>query len=216
MAPTPVDNNSTPQPTELPKGNAWGTAGIVAVSIFGFFVVALTATLIGFYLHRRSERNKLPPQNRPTSYHPFRTSSDKSGLLANAAPSPENDKAVMFARERDSSVSLVVNTNLHHGKIDRRVSVETPSLIPLHVTPADETHNPMDGSSTPSGGSGVSNGSSRFSRGSIALSPVPLEGGDLGSRTRARSTSTSSVRYYSNTPTEVAPQIPKIVHTPSQ
>lgn len=105
--------------------------------------------------------------------------------------------------------------------------METVSLIPLHVTPAEEAHDPIEGAtSIGSGVSALSSSSSRYSvdmrgtRGSLALSPIAAEDdGDLGSRrTRPRSTSAASARYYERTPTDPAPvqPIPTIVHTPSQ
>lgn len=188
-------------------------------SVFLFLAVSLIVTLVAFWFHKRAERNKLPPEKRPSSYHPFRTqSSDKSSLLANAAPSPEDDKSSMFSRDRSTSVSLYVDTDV----VDKRASMENVSLIPLHITPAEETHDPMDRTtSVGSRVSALSRGSSRYSTGasSLALSPIQQnEDGDLGTSSRPRSTSTTSMRYYSTTPTdrESAPQIPKIVHTPSE
>ncbi|KAF2002783.1 hypothetical protein P154DRAFT_122705 [Amniculicola lignicola CBS 123094] len=223
MAPTPANGNENSlKATDAPKpsNGKMTTPTIVSLSIFCFFLVAITITVVGFWFHRRAERNKLPPEHRPASYHPFRTnSSPKSGLLANAAPAPErsDDKASMFSRERSrSNVSLYVDT----AHIDRRESMETVSLIPLTITPAEEVHNPMHRPMTESYGSSVS--SSKYSvssGGSMGLSAIPVpEEQDMGMRkTRTRSTSTLSARYYETTPTDLSPQlpIPKIVHTPS-
>lgn len=217
MAPTPVDNQpKAPEQTSEPEKGGLSTASIVGIAIFAFFVVAVGVTFIAFYFHKRSERNKLPPEKRPASYHPFRTESAKSSLLANAAPSPEDDKSSMFSRDRNSSLSLYVDTDNH----DKRHSTDTVSLIPLHVTPAEEDRDPFD--RTNSVGSGVSRYSTTTSGGSLGIRQIPVpeetEERDLGVRpqTRARSTSTASTRYYeANSPLESAPPIPKIVTTPS-
>ncbi|KAF2740044.1 hypothetical protein EJ04DRAFT_264533 [Polyplosphaeria fusca] len=217
MAPTPsATATSAPTATAAAKASEgkWSTASIVGVSFFVFFLLAFAITVAAYYYHRRAERNKLPPEARPTSYHPFRTLShtDKSGLLANAAPDPEDDKRSMFSRKSRSSVSLYVDSE--HGP-DRR-SMDTVSLIPLHITPGDEVDDPMDNST----GSGVT-ASSTSTRGSLGLSTIPVpqeQEQDLGvPKTRVRSSSAASARYYEVTPTETTPpvQIPKIVHTPS-
>jgi hypothetical protein len=217
MAPTPVDTQpKAPEQTGEANKGGLSTASIVGIAFFAFFAVALGITFIAYYFHKRSERNKLPPEKRPASYHPFRTNSAKSSLLANAAPSPEDDKSSMFSRDRNSSLSLYVDTDSH----DRRHSTDTVSLIPLHVTPAEEDHDPFN--RMDSVGSGVSRYSTTSSGGSLGVRqiPVPEEVAerDLGVRpqTRARSTSSASARYYeSNSPLESHPQIPKIVTTPS-
>lgn len=210
MAPRPLtDALSEPKPTTHHfEKRGLGTASIVSIVIFTFFSLTFIITSAAWWYHKRAERNKLPPEKRPVSYQPWRTESYESSLLKNAAPSPEDDKSSMFSRDRNSSLSLYVDTETH----DRRASMETASLIPLHVTPVDEAHDPMDRKT--SVGSGVS-GLSRYSRGSLAPE-VEGEGEDLGLRkTRPRSTSATSTRYYEVTPTDVSPQIPKIVHTPS-
>lgn len=228
MAPTPVDvQPASPEPSKPADKGGIGTPSIVGISVFAFFGLCFLVTFVAFYFHRRAERNKLPPEKRPTSYRPFRTaSSDKSGLLANAAPSPEEDKSSMFSRDRGSSLSLYVDTDLHNDR-RKRASMDTVSLIPLHVTPAEEVHDPLSRTES-SVGSGVSS-ISRYSvdtgrvgslSGSLGgtLSVRSPEEEDLGVRkTRPRSTSSTSVRYYGVTPTDpmMAPQIPKIVHTPS-
>jgi len=208
MAPISTANNHSTK--TLVKRGGIGTGSIVGISLLIFFAVGFAVTLTAYFLWKRSERNKLPPEHRPVSYHPFRTNSAKSSLLANQAPTPEDDKTTMFARDRGASLSLYVDTDIH----DRRKSVDAVPLIPLQITPAEDVHNPMD--RTISVGSGVS---ARHS-----LSPsVNVSEEDLGSRrTRPRSTSTTSPRYYTVSPIHEtgpvpfsAPQIPKIVHTPS-
>ncbi|KAF2019114.1 hypothetical protein BU24DRAFT_405826 [Aaosphaeria arxii CBS 175.79] len=201
---------------EKPKENSWSTAAIVSLSIFTFITVSTIVTITAYYLHRRAQHKKLPPEMRPVSYHPFRTqSSDKAALLQNGAPSPEEDKTSMFSRDRGSSLSLYVDTQ-HQ---DRRASMETINLIPLHVTPAEEARDPL--SQNDSNGSGVS-GSSRSSRRTsdtlgVSTISVPEGAASVGGRpTRPRSTSSTSQRYYEVTTTNPSPQVPKIVHTPSE
>jgi hypothetical protein len=215
MAPVPAD--ITHAKRVLHKRGI-GTGSAVGIGLLCFFAIGFGITLTLYFLHRRRERNKLPPEHRPASYRPFRTNSQKSGLLANQAPSPEDDKSSMFSRDdRSSRLSLYVDTETVDN---RRASVDTIPLIPLHVTPAEDVHDPLERST--SVGSGVSRHSLKPS------GTMPLEQ-DLGTqRTRPRSTSTSSTRYYSyegNSPLSqtddrtgsVSPplQIPKIVHTPS-
>jgi LysM repeat protein len=231
MAPLPaetqaqtIDENSTKQ-----GGQPWTTATIVVGAVFLFFALAFIGTVIAFYFHKRKLHKKLPAEHRTKSYHPFRTeTSDKSSLLADAHTSDE-ERSSMFSRER-SSVSVYVDTEPANRRVSSQ-SMETVSLIPLHVA-QPERHESLTGEI--SNGSGVSGSSSRYSRGSMSLSPIQQEDGDLGSRSsRPRSTSTSSVRYYgkkegepdsttwktSNAPhTGMAqppqlPEIPRIVHT---
>ena len=215
MAPTPADNQpEQPQPTTTPSSGGISTASIVGIVVFGLFVIGIVGSIIAFYLHKRAERMKLPPEHRPVSYHPFRTESYKARLLDDAASPERDDKESMFSRDRGSSLSLYVDTDSH----DHRRSMETVSLIPLHVTPAEEVHDPMENQNT-SMGTGVSGTSmySRNSRGSLTpISPLTAHGeeADLGVRkTRPRSTSSTSVRYYEVSPD--APAVPKIVHTVS-
>ena len=212
MAPTPVNDQPTPTPTDTPTPDkSWSTGSIIVAGVFGFIFLCLIATAIAYWITKRKARSKLPPEHRRPSYHPFRTeSSDRKGLLENQAPSPEEDRSSMFSRDRSrSSVSLFVPAEV----LDRRPSLEQVNLIPLHITPAEEAHDPI--AAKASNGSGVSNGS----RISLGLAPIQT-GESLTSHppTRPRSTSTTSMRYYSsNSPeTNSAPQIPKIVHTPSQ
>ncbi|KAF2182252.1 hypothetical protein K469DRAFT_691477 [Zopfia rhizophila CBS 207.26] len=226
MAPTPADDAplSPPSPSssEPAKQGFWGTATIVSVAIFGFFIIAFAITLTAYCLHKRAQRKKLPPSHRGSTYRPFRTNSTESGLLANVAPTPEADeRSSMFSKDRSSSVSLYIPEE--HG--DRRQSMETVSLIPLHITHAEEIRDPMDRmNSTGSGVSDLSRGSSRISSntsGSLGIRnlPIPEEAleADPGvRRMRPRSTSTASVRYYEMNAREPAPEVPTILHTPSQ
>ena len=214
MAPTPSDAQPSAAPVDSPTPtNSWSTGAIVVAAVFGFILVCLIATAITFCIRKRKARSKLPPQHQRPSYHPFRTvSSDRKGLLENQAPSPDEDKTTMFSRDRSrSSVSLYVPAEV----MERRPSLEQVSLIPLHVTPAEEVQDPV--SAAGSNGSGVSK-SSKGSRISLGLSPVHTNDNSTSvPKTRPRSTSTTSVRYYSGTSSDNSsiPQIPKIVHTAS-
>ncbi|KAJ4354537.1 uncharacterized protein N0V89_006274 [Didymosphaeria variabile] len=232
MAPLPADNQTIDQEsTSKDGGKSWTTATIVVGAVFLFLLLAFIATMIVFYIHKRKLRSKLPAEHRPRSYHPFRTeTTDKSSLLA-GAQTPDEEHSSMYSRER-SSVSVYVDAEPPVGKRVSSQSMETVSLIPLHVTPAGRQESLAGEISNGSGVSALSS-SSRYSRGSLSLSPmspVHQEDGDLGTRpNRLRSTSTSSVRYYSglpdnntwktsNTPdinaaSQQPPEIPKIVHT---
>lgn len=141
----------------------------------------------------------------------------------------------MFSRDRTSSLALYVPEDLDTDR--KRASMETVNLIPLRVTPAeDEVDDPLatagmgrHSSATSSSGSGV------VSRSLSPLTPTldtPVsENGDfMGRKTRNRSSSTASVRYYdqasrsnSRAPSirgyevPVAPPVPvlpAIVHSP--
>jgi hypothetical protein len=216
MAPAPLNDQPNDQPTLQPTDHpapakTWSTGTIIVAAIFGFLFICLVAAVIAFWFNKRKERSKLPPEHRRSSYRPFRTeSSDRKGLLANQVPSLEEDKSAMFSRDRSrSSVSLYVPAEV----IDHRPSMETVNLIPLHITPADEVQDLI--SVATSNGSGASKGS----RVSLGLSSIQTsETSESRPTTRPRSTSTTSMRYYSsNSPESSAtPQIPKIVHTPSQ
>lgn len=232
MAPLPAE--AQPQTTDptTPKepGKTWTTATIVTSAVFLFLLLAFIASTIAFCLHKRKLRNQLPPKHRPRSYHPFRTeSTDKSSLLSDAQ-TPDDDRSSMFSHER-TSVSIYVDTETEAP--NRRVSaqsMESVSLIPLHITTPDR-HESL--TADISNGSGVSASSSRYSRGSLSLSPIHQEDGDLGARPgRPRSTSASSVRYYgrqegvpdsttwktstapyASSEAPQYPEIPRIVHT---
>ncbi|KAF2120432.1 hypothetical protein BDV96DRAFT_594898 [Lophiotrema nucula] len=221
MAPKPVDVQPATQTNTKtePQESRWNTATIVSLSIFAFVIVAFGITVFAFWWHRRAERMKLPPEARPVSYHPFRTASSKQkeGLLANAAPSPEDDKRSMFSRDSRASLSLYVDAE--HHELNKRASMETVSLIPLHITPVDEVHDPFErADSNGTGISGISRSTTATSTDSLGLSTITVPGGedDLGVRkTRQRSSSALSARYYETTPVVPHPQVPKIVHTPS-
>lgn len=140
----------------------------------------------------------------------------------------------MFARDRGSSLSLYVDSGIHNDR-SKRASIDTVSLIPLHVTPpaAEDGQDRGGADYMDSVGSGVS-GTSRYSRStsggsvsrlspstsqsSLGLSgiPVPEESRGNGEKARPRSTSSASVRYYEavNGGGNAMP-VPKIVTTPS-
>ncbi|KAL5407438.1 hypothetical protein PMIN03_007161 [Paraphaeosphaeria minitans] len=226
MAPLPADDQN--QNIDQTAGGKSNTTATIVVGAVLFIGLTFIATIIAFILRKRKLRKQLPAEHRLKSYHPFRTeTTDKSSLLENAQ---NEERSSMFSRERGSSVSVYIDAEpeLANRRVSAR-SMETVSLIPLHVALPDR-HESLTGEI--SNGSGVSALSSRYSRGSISLNPIQQEGGDLGTRpVRPRRTS-SSVRYYgkregsldstawktSNPPhTSVAahqlPEIPRIVHT---
>jgi hypothetical protein len=212
MAPTPTEdsNNLTANPTATPKPDEgyWTKANIAVTAIFALLALTIFAVLLIFYLRRRSQKKKLAHRK-----------SDKAGLLEN------EDKTNMFSSTRHSSVTLYVDEETE-ARNKRRASQDPVPLVPLHVTPVQEVHNPMDfpSTTTASNGSGVSAVSrlSTNTASTMMLSPVSPNGeeGDLSIRQygRPRSTSTTSqkARYYETTPTDPrAPQIPTIIRTPS-
>jgi hypothetical protein len=130
----------------------------------------------------------------------------------------------MFSRDsRHSSVNLYVDES--HAVEGTKKSVETQSLIPLHVSPIEDLRgeDPMDRAAG-SNGSGVSSNSrnsSRFSTtssgGSLGLSAIPVPGQQLNLERPKGTRRLSSARYY-EVGTAVAPpvpMIPKIVHSMS-
>jgi hypothetical protein len=211
MAPTPVEvsNNlaADPSATAKPDEGYWTKANIAVTAVFALLALTIFAVLIIFYLRHRSQKKKLAHRK-----------SDKAGLLEN------EDKTNMFSSTRHSSVTLYVDEETE-ARNKRRASQDPVPLVPLHITPVEEIHNPMDlPSTTASNGSGVS-AISRLSTNTAStmmLSPVSPSGkeGDLSIRQygRPRSTSTTSqkARYYETTPTDPrAPQIPTIIRTTS-
>lgn len=208
MAPTPTDNNLNVEPSSPAKEDPgyWTKANIAVTVVFALLALGIVLALLAFFLHRRIQEKKLS-----------KTTADKAGLLEN------EDRTSMFSRNRESSVTLYVDSEADAQS--KRVSQETTSLIAL--TPVEERRDPMYGN-TGSAGSGVSamsrttTNTNNNTLSSMMLSPVSpnVEEGDLGIRPsgRPRSTSTSSqkARYYETTPTNVEmPPIPKIIRTPS-
>lgn len=210
MAPTPVSDKpllAEPTSTVKPHENYWSKANIAVTIVFGLLALAICLLLLVFYLHRRREKRK--EANRK---------SDRAGLLAH------EDKTNMFSKERHSSVTLYVDTETDARS--KRISQESMNLVPLQVTPHEETRDPIahNDTTTTSNGTGVSSLSqvSTNTASTMMLSPISSgdEEGDLSIRASARPRSTSTVsqraRYYDTTPTNVEmPPIPKIVHTPS-
>jgi hypothetical protein len=206
MAPIP-DNNLIAEPDHKkePSPGYWSKANIALTIVFGLVSLAIILASILFFLHRRAEKKKLEHRK-----------SDKAGLLAN------EDKTNMFSRNRGSSLTLYVDSETDAR--NKRSSADTMHLVPLQVTPVEETRDPI-AATTNSAGSGIS-ALSRQSNGTLStmmLSPIGStsgEDGDLSVRPagRARSTSTASqrARYYETTlMNEAMPPVPMIVHTAS-
>jgi len=207
MAPTPADDNPIPNdetslfadPTAAPKPEAkyWTKANIAFTAIFALLSLIIFVILLSFYLRRRSHKNK----------HANRKS-DKAALLQ------DEDKTSMFSRDRHSSVTLYVDEESEARR--KRASSDTISLIPLQVTPVEDTHDAME-TTAASNGSGVS-AMSRLS--TMMLSPIsPNEDGDLsvrpGGRPRSTSTASQRARYYESTPFDVERQPVPIIVTES-
>lgn len=211
MAPTPVNENLTAEPTSTAQSETgyWTKANIAVTIVFALLALSIFLALLLFCLHRRAEKKK----------HDKRKS-DRAGLLAN------EDKTSMFSRQRESSVTLYVDSEANaHTK---RASTDTMNLVPLQITPVEESRDPLNNNrgSTGSGVSVLSRTSNTNTMSTMLLSPVVgptspnAEEGDLGIRPtgRARSTSSASqrARYYETAPTNVdMPPIPKIIRTPS-
>ncbi|KAF2202949.1 hypothetical protein GQ43DRAFT_430301 [Delitschia confertaspora ATCC 74209] len=238
MAPTPTDGHnpiplqpttSHPKPDEDP--HKLSTASIVALGIFGFFLVCFAVTFIGFCLHKRAQLKRLPPDLRPVStYRPYRNSSDarrsrdKAGLLANAAEVPETPQvddgdrmaSSMFSRHRASSVNLYVPDEQQYDP--KRASMETVSLIP--VIPLNIIPPGAEGTAySPLGRENSNNGRSpdRLSVGTMSLISPTLsrnvsgasavgagEDVDLGVR-KHRHRSSSFTRYYDKNGEQLSP-----------
>ncbi|KAH7385717.1 hypothetical protein BKA66DRAFT_511538 [Pyrenochaeta sp. MPI-SDFR-AT-0127] len=211
MAPTPTnddlaaDPTSSSTPTPTPKPGYWTKANIAVTTVFALLALGVVLALLAFYLHRLLQKKKR------AGLH-----SDKAGLLDN------EDKSSMFSRNRESSVTLYVDSEGDaHSK---RASQDNLNLIPLQITPVEESRDPMNNNrgSTGSGVSMMSRTTNTNTLSSMMLSPVSPSGeeGDLGVRPSGRPRSTSSTsqraRYYESTPTNYEmPPIPKIVRTPS-
>jgi hypothetical protein len=204
MAPTPAANDLSADATSTPNlaSPYWTTVNIVFTAIAGVITFGVLLGAIAFFVYRRKQQAKLA-----------HTASDKAGLL-----SGEERKSSMFSRERQSSVTVYVDSETDSSY--KGGSHEPAPLVPLHIaTPYTDSGRPV--LSTGSGVSSVSR-SSRASSGSSVgsqhLSPISdLEDVNMGPSHsgRPRSTSSSSVRYYSKTPTDSTIPIPKIVHTMS-
>ncbi|CAO2650491.1 Nn.00g017830.m01.CDS01 [Neocucurbitaria sp. VM-36] len=207
MAPTPTGENLAGDPTSSAKPDPgyWTKANIAVTTVFALLALGIFLALLLFFLHRRSQKKKHATPH-----------ADKAGLLAN------EDKTSMFSRNRESSVTLYVDSEVDAQS--KRASQETTSLIPLQITPVEESRDPMNihQESTGSGVSAMSRSTNTNTLSTILLSPIsPIgEEGDLGIRPTGRPRSTSSAsqraRYYETTPQNIAmPPIPKIIRTPS-
>jgi hypothetical protein len=215
MAPTPADNNllvTDPTTPAKPDEGYWTKTNIAVTVVFAILALAIALLSLAFFLRNRSERKKREHRK-----------SDRAGLLEH------EDKTSMFSKERHSSVTLYVDHD--RDAQSKRVSQESMPLVPLQVTPLDETYDPMSraDTTTASNGTGVStvsrlstNTLSTNAMSTIMLSPISPSGeaGDLSIRPtgRARSSSTASqrARYYESTFVSAdVPPVPKIIRTES-
>jgi hypothetical protein len=191
MAPTPVDSvlSASPTSTSKPEGSYWKPANIAFTAVVSALALGVILAAVAFFIYRRRQHKKMAE-----------TTPAKEGLLAG-----EERKSSMFSRERHSSVNVYVDSAENNTSY-KRVSQEPTPLVPLHIA----TEQP-----TTSTGSGISATSrnSTSTLGTMMLSPVSENGSRPAGR--PRSTSTSSVRYYSTTPTDPTIPVPKIVHTSS-
>ena len=209
MAPTPANNGFPADPTSTlnPASPYWTTANITFTVIASVFTFCVLLGAVAFIIHRRRQQAKLAQM-----------SSVKAGLL-----SGEERKSSMFSRERQSSLTVYVDSETDNSY--KGAGHEPAPLVPLHIaTPYTDSGLPVlstgSGVSSISRSSRSSSGSSRVSSGSSVglqhLSPISdMEEINMGPSQsgRPRSTSGSSVRYYSKTPTDTTIPVPKIVHT---
>lgn len=205
MAPLPANSSASSSGNEAKSNKTyWTKSNIISTAVFIIVAVAILSAALAFVLYRRHQNKKLSKRK-----------SDTAGLLAN------EDKTSMFSRDRASSVTLYVDSD-GDGRSKRR-SIDTTNLVPLHITPVEETQDLIAETATSvrSGASSVS----RLSMGgqsNAMLSPILHSPDDVDSGVRPsgrpRSTSTASQRsrYYERTSISGdMPEIPKIVHTPS-
>lgn len=188
MAPTPVDNelSANATPTIKPDENYWKPSNIAFTAVASALTLGVVLAAIAFFIYRHRQHKKLA-----------QAASAKEGLLAG-----DERKSSMFSRERASSVTVYVD-NADTDTSYRSISAEPAPLVPLHIN----TQLPAA-----SAGSGVS-AISRESSSSIGTMTLSLASEVSRSAGRPRSTSTSSVRYYSVTPTDMTIPVPKIVRT---
>lgn len=191
MAPTPVENNLSAEPsvTSKPDQNYWKPANIAFTAVASALALGVILVVIAFLVYRHRQHKKIT-----------QTTPAKESLLEG-----DERKSSMFSRERVSSVTVYVD-NANTDTAYQRVSQEPMPLASLHVNAQTPTP-------AASAGSGISSMSrnSNSTLGTMMLSPV-----SEGSRpTRPRSTSTSSVRYYAVTPTDTTTPVPQIVRTVS-
>ncbi|KAF2632269.1 hypothetical protein BU25DRAFT_146074 [Macroventuria anomochaeta] len=192
MAPTPVDNNLSAEPssTSKPEANYWQPANIAFTTVASALALGVILATIAFFVYRHRQHKKIG-----------QTTPAKESLLEG-----DERKSSMFSRERVSSVTVYVD-NADTNTAYKRVSQEPAPLVPLHIN----TQTPKPAASVGSDISAVSrNSNSTFS--TMMLSPVSEGSRPAG---RQRSTSTSSIRYYAVTPTDNTIPVPKIVRTSS-
>ena len=192
MAPTPVDNKlpAEPSTTSGPERSYWNPGNIAMTAVAAALVLGVSLAIVAFLVHRRRQNKKIAQQFVPA----------KESLLAS-----EERKSAMFSRERVSSVPVYVD-NAPTETTYNPVEPDPAPPVPLHIN----TQIPTPAASTGSGVSSLSR-NSRSSVSSTMLSPVS---GDSGA-SRPRSTSYSSLRYYSVTPGDTTIPVPKIIRTVS-
>ena len=210
-ATTTVSASATSTAAPPHSGND-NIASIVAGAVFGVFLLAATVMLIFWLINRRREHNSLPPSHRPTAtYRPFlrssSTNSQSNSLLANVETPQLDDKSSMFSRDRSSTSATLAVYIPNDEQSARRKSISSLNLVPLQITPLSRTSNPVDRAmSSGSRGSRVS----RISSGN-GSDEESGEAHDLGvARTRPRSISTASTRYYDPNSTPVVPEVPAL------
>lgn len=190
MAPTPVNNNLSAEPTATSKSaeHYWKPSNIAFTAVASAFALGVILATIALFVYRYRQHKKLA-QAIPA----------KESLLAD-----DERKSSMFSRERASSITVYVD----HADTDttyKRISQDPAPLVPLHIN----TQAPAA-----SAGSGVSamSRNSNSTLGTMMLSPVSEVSRPAS---RPRSTSTSSVRYYAVTPVDTTIPVPKIIRTTS-
>ncbi|KAF1915133.1 hypothetical protein BDU57DRAFT_263374 [Ampelomyces quisqualis] len=210
MTPTPVkdDSNLLADPTSTPKPDDgyWTKANIGVTATSAVLTLTVFVVLLVFWIRRRSQKKKR-----------INRKSDKAALLQ------DEDKGSMFSRGPHSSVTLYVDEEANMRS--KRPIQDTIFLVPLQITPAEETRDPIETTSTTaSNGSGVSVMSrlSSNTASTLMLSPIPPndEDGDLSirpsGRARIMSRTSQKARYYDTTPVDVdRGPIPTIIQTSS-
>ena len=184
MAPTPVDNKlpAEPSTTSGPDKGYWSTGNIAMTAVAAAFALGVFLAIVAFLVHRRRQNKKIA-QSIPA----------KESLLAG-----EERKSSMFSRERASSVTVYVD-NAPTETSYNPVRPDPAPLAPLHI----DTQIPTPAASTGSGASSLSM-NSRSSLSSMMMSSASEGPG----ASRPRSTSYSSLRYYSVTPADTTMPIP--------
>ncbi|KAH6615249.1 hypothetical protein C7974DRAFT_61729 [Boeremia exigua] len=191
MAPTPVNNSLTAEPSATSKsdGNYWKPGNIAFTVVASVLALGVVIGVIAFMVYKHRQKKKMV-QSIPA----------KESLLEG-----DERKSSMFSRERASSVTVYVD-HTDHDTAYQGANPEPAQLPSLHVT----TQSPAPVASVGSGVSAMSRNSNN-SLATMMLSPAS----DSSRVTRPRSTSASSVRYYAVTPIDTTIPVPKIVRTTS-